>query len=266
MSYFGRAFVFDDIPCETYDLMMYDIGNTDDDISIGGDMEIQDETVGDNWRPYFYGAKHGGKLEFDLIFGVNEWRIDHDKFLDRWELAEVSTWLVGHNTYKWLYIDQPDANLYGYRCMLSNLQITRYGSVPWAIKVHVTCDSPYAYLEAKHITYAVNGEKTFEVYNESSLNIPYYPIVHFNRTSGTAFSVKNEQDNNRGPELTNIPGSVTDITIDNEHCVITNDQSMNLYAGFNFQFLRLVRGYNHITITGTGTVTIECEYPINVGG
>ena len=213
MSYFGRAFVFDGIPCETYDLMMYDIGNQDEDISVKGDMVIEDEAVGDNWRPYFYGTRYGEKLEFDLYFGVNERRIDNGKFLDRWELAEVTTWLTGHNTYKWLYIDQPDANLYGYRCMIGELQITRYGSVPWAIKVHVTCDSPYAYLETKNVSYAVNGEKSIEVYNESSLNTFYYPKITIARTSGTAFSAVNENDNNRGPRLTDIPGSVSSRTI-----------------------------------------------------
>lgn len=266
MSFFGRAFVFDSTPCELYDLMLYDIGNQDEDQNITGVSTIEDETVGDKWRPYFYGTKPGEKLEFDITFGVNERRLDHDKFLDDLEIAEVTSWLCGHKEYKWLYIDQPDKELVGYRCIISNLQITRYGSVPWAMTAHVTCDSPYAYLEAKEIQQTVDGSLTFEIYNESSLNDWYYPVISFSRTSGTAFSATNEQDDNRGPSLTNIPGSVTEIRIDNDRCVIENDQGVNLYSGFNFQFLRLRRGYNQITVTGTGTITIQCEYPINVGG
>ena len=266
MSYFGRAFVFDDIPCETYDLMMYDVASQDDDIVIGGAAGIEDETIGGKWKPYFYGTTPGEKLEFDIVFGVNERRIDSEKFLDRWELAEVTTWLTGHPDYKWLFIDQPDANLYGYRCMITDLKVTRYGSVPWALTAHVTCDSPYAYLETKHVSYTINGTRTIEIYNESSLNTWYSPKIAFTRTSGTALSIRNAQDNNHGPAITGIPGSVTEISIDNEHCVIDNNQGVNLYAGFNFQFLRLARGYNTLTITGNGTVTITCEYPINVGG
>lgn len=266
MSYFGRSFVFDGIACETYDLMMYDVGNQDEDIIFKGDMKIQEETVGDRWKPYFFGTKHGDKLEFDLVFGVSERRIDEGKFLDRWELAEVSAWLIGHDNYKWLYIDQPDANLYGYRCILTDMEVTQYGSVPWAIKVHVICDSSYAYLELKNITYNVSGTREITVYNESSLNTPYYPVIEYTRTGGSSFSVKNAQDNNRGPEITGIPNSVSSITVDNERCVVDNNQSVNLYPGFNFQFLRLARGYNTITITGQGTVNIKCEYPINVGG
>lgn len=266
MAFYGSAFVFDSTPCELYDLMMYDIGNQDEDVEITGVNTIEDETIGDKWKPYFYGTRPGAKLEFDITFGVNERRLDEDKYLDDWEIAEITSWLCGHKEYKWLYIDQMDKLLVGYKCMISNLRITRYGSIPWALTAHVTCDSPYAYLEAKEITYTVDGAGTIEIYNESSLNDWYCPKMTFTRTDGTAFSVKNEQDGNRGPALTDIPSSVTEIMIDNENYVIENDQAVNLYEGFNFEFLRLARGYNNITIEGTGTLTITCEFPINVGG
>ena len=266
MSFYGTAFMFDSTPCELYDLMMYDIGNQDEEIEITGVNTIEDETVGDKWKPYFYGTRPGNKLEFDIVFGVNERRLDNNKFLDDWEIAEVTTWLCGHKEYKWLYIDQRDKRHVGYRCMISNLRITRYGSVPWAMTAHVTCDSPYAYLETEDHVQVADGDASIEIYNPSSLNDFYYPKLTIVRTSGTAFSVTNEQDNNRGPALTDIPGSVSTITIDNEHCVIENDHGVNLYSGFNFEFLRLARGYNNISITGNGTVTITCEYPINVGG
>ena len=266
MAFFGKAFVFDNTPCENYDLMLYDIEHMDESISITGVSTIEDETVGNHWRPYFYGTRPGEKLEFDITFGVNERRLDSDKYLDNWELAEVTAWLCGHTDYKWLYIEQFDTKFFWYRCMITDLRITRYGSVPWALTAHITCDSPYAYLEAEETTYTVSGSKTIEIYNESSLNDWYYPTITFERTSGTAFSVKNAMDNNRGPSFTNIPGSVSTITIDNEHCIVTNDQDVNLYEGFNFQFLRFARGYNTLTITGDGTLKIRVEYPINVGG
>lgn len=249
-----------------YDLEVYDVGNQDEDITIAGVSAIEDETIGTKWKPYFYGTTPGEKLEFDITFGVNERRIDEEKYLDNWEIAEITTWLCGHKEYKWLYIERYDTMLIGYRCMITELRVTQYGAVPYALTAHVTCDSPYAYLEAKEITTSVSGSKTIEIYNESSLNDWYYPVITFARTGGTAFSAKNAQDGNKGPALTGIPGSVSQIVIDNEHCVIDNNQSVNLYSGFNFEFLRLARGYNQITITGTGTVKIRCEFPINVGG
>ena len=266
MSYFGKAFVFDSVPCETYDLMMYDVGNDDSDVSIPSIGGIQDETVGDKWKPYFYGITPAGKLEFDITFGVNEWRIDHDKFFDRFEIAEITSWLTGYSEYKWLYIEQPDMLLLGFRCMITDLKLVPYGKTPWAFKAHVICDSPYAYLEAEEFSLTVNGSATMVIRNPSSSNEFYLPEITFERTSGTALSIRNAQDQDRGPAFSDIPGSVGTIWIDNEHCVITNDQNVNLYSGFNFQFLRLVRGENNITITGNGTVRIRCEFPVNVGG
>lgn len=266
MSFFGQAFMFDSTPCEMFDLMMYDVGDQDEDIQVGGGMEIEDEVIGDHWRPYFYGVKTGDKLEFDIVFGVNERRIRLGKFLDRWELEHVASWLTGHTAYKMLFIDQPDARTFGYRCMITDLKVTQYGAVPWALKAHVTCDSSYAYLEPVTYSFQVNGSKEVEVYNESSLNQLYHPVITITKTGGSAFSIKNAQDNNRGPELTDIPASVTTITMDCEHCILRSDQDLNLYSGFNFEFLGLAKGLNVLTLTGTGRMAITCEYPVNIGG
>lgn len=267
MSYFGRAFMFDSVPCEEYDLMLYDVGDAgDEDIKISGVGEIVEEAVADKWKPYFFGVKPAEKLEFDIVFGVNEDRLDKYKYLDRYEVAAVSAWLTGHNEYKWLFIDQPDMHPFGYRCFIKDLAVTQFGKVPWALKAHVVCDSPYAYLEETVTGIEVDGEAELEIFNPSSAGGFYYPVITFDMTGGTAFSVTNEQDQDRGPSITDIPGSVTSITVDNEHGVITNNADLNLYENFNFEFLRLARGYNKLTITGTGTLDIVCEFPVNVGG
>lgn len=267
MSYFGRAFMFDSVPSEEYNLMLYDVGGTDDnDFSVAGVGDVIEETVGDRWKPYFFGIQPAAKLEFDIVFGVNEDRLDNYKYLDRYEVAAVAAWLTGHNEYKWLFIDQPDMRPFGYRCIIRDLDVVQYGKVPWALKAHVICDSPYAYLEEMRTGIAVDGTAQVEFFNASSLGGFYYPKLTFTRTSGTAFSVVNAEDNGKGPSFTDIPSSVTSIEVDNEHGVITNDQNLNLYDKFNFQFLRLVRGYNNLTITGNGVLDIVCEFPVNVGG
>lgn len=267
MSYFGRAFEFDSVPCETYDLMLYDLGGQgDDDIALSASGDINDEAVGDQWKPYFYGVRPAGRLEFDITFGVNERRLDNGKFLDRFEVAAIASWLCGHKEYKWLYIDQVDMFPFGYKCIITDLQVTSYGKVPWALRAHISCDSPYAYLPAETTRISLSGSKTYRLTNVSSLNDFYMPVIKYTRSGGSTFSVINAADNRRGPSITNIPGSVGIITIDNAHGVITNNQDINLYDRFNFQFLRLARGVNELTITGTGILEITCQFPINVGG
>ena len=267
MDWFGTSFMFDSVPCEMYDLMLYDIEQQDADIMIAGTGEIIDESVGDHWRPYYYGMRLSKRLEFDITFGVNTRRIDEGKFLDDFELAEVTAWLTGHPEYKWLSIDRPGARQYGYKCMITEMTAVRYGDVPWALRAHVTCDSPYAYLAPQETLCTVNGSATLTIFNESSLNLWYQPVIVFSRTGGTTFSLTNAQDGGRGPTFTSLPGAVSTFRIDNERGLITNNQNLNLYdAGFNFQFLRLRRGANTLSATGYGNLRVLCEYPVNVGG
>ena len=91
MSFFGRSFVFNSIPCEAYELMMYDVGSAEQG---GGEfastVTIEEEVVGNRQKPYFYGVKYDRKLELQLVFGVNQRRIDSQKFLDRYEIDQIA--------------------------------------------------------------------------------------------------------------------------------------------------------------------------------
>lgn len=79
--------------------------------------------------------------------------------------------------------------------------------------------------------------------------------------------IVNTSDNNRSFKLTNVPSGISRIYVDNQKGIIKDTvNGVNLYPYFNFNFLRLVRGDNYLNITGNGTVSIICEYPINVGG
>ena len=44
MAFWGRTFVFDGIPCEAYDLMMYDVGDSgDEDAELASTATIDEE-------------------------------------------------------------------------------------------------------------------------------------------------------------------------------------------------------------------------------
>lgn len=267
MAFWGKAFLFNDYPCEDFGLMLYDIGG---DAQGGGTfastVSIVEDVVGNRWKPYFYGVKYEKKLELEIVFGVNQRRLDEEKYLDRYEIDEIATWLTGHNEYKWLEIEQEDMEYVRYRCMVSDLSIVSYGQIPWAMKATIVCDSPYGYLYPQEFTYSVNGSAQFDFLNESSHNGFYMPILEIRPKGGGTFSIQNITDNGRTTTFTNIPASVSSVVVNNDTCVITNDQDLNLYPYFNFKFFRLARGYNTIKVTGNGTLIIRCEFPINAGG
>lgn len=267
MAFWGSSFIFDDIPSENFDLMMYDIGGpSDDDADFASGVTVVEESVGRRWKPYFYGVKFENKLEFEIVFGVNQQRIDAGRYLDRYEIAEVAAWLTGHPNYKWLTIDQADMGHVRYRCMITNLASITYGNLPWAMRATVTCDSPYAYMPEQVEEFPIAGSTQVLFENKSSINGYFYPIVEFISDGSDELHIENAMDGGRTFSLTSIPASVSQITIDNDRCIISNDQSLNLYPNCNYRFLRLKRGYNILNVIGNGTLRIRCEFPIDIGG
>lgn len=270
MAFWGKAFVFDGVPCEEYDLMLYDVaGEEQGEGDFASTVSIVEEAVGGRWKPYFYGTQYNKRLTFDIVFGVNTERLDRDAYLDRYEISAVAAWLTGHDQYMWLEIDQDDMRYVRYKCMISALSIVTYGRIPWAMKATVVCDSPYGYLYPQEFTYEVEDSETFKLYNESSHNgyiMPEMEITMTGETGGGTVSIVNVSDGNREFKLTNMPATVEHITVDNDHCILKEDEGTNLYPYFNYNFFRLKKGYNKITITGTCTVKLKCEFPVNFGG
>lgn len=265
MAFWGGAFVFDGIPCEEYELMVYDVGShAQSNSRFASGVSIVEEKIPTRWKPYFYGVKFEDKLNFTLVFGVNEQRVSANDYLSRQEMETVASWLTGHNGYKWLEIIQPDMEYARYRCIITGLEVIEFGWIPWALKATVECDGPYAYERSKTFTYTGSGK--FSLYNESGHNGYYYPVLDLALSGGGNISIINESDKNREFKLTGIPASVKKIQVDCDHGIITCDAGINMYPYCNLNFLRLKRGRNILNITNSGTTQITCEFPVNAGG
>ena len=67
MAFHGKTFVFNSVPCEAYELELYNIGSTGQG---GGEfasiVSVEEEVVGNRWKPYFYGTKYEEKLELEM--------------------------------------------------------------------------------------------------------------------------------------------------------------------------------------------------------
>lgn len=215
--------------------------------------------------PLHYGATQNTPLTFSFTFGADTDSMDRKQHLDRWEMEVIASWLTGHDEYKYLEITQPDMEAVRYKCIISNLEYTTYGNLPWAFKCEVTCDSPFAYLYPEKTIFNVAGSLTSQFNCRASCK-HYYPNLNINITKGTSFFIINHSDGDREFSFTNIPAVPITIYIDNENEVITNSRNLNLYDYFNFEFFRLVNGYNNLEISGNAVVEMNCEFPINVGG
>ena len=267
MAFFGKAFTFDGLPSEQFELMLYDIGGeSPGDAALTSPTEIVDDVVSNRWRPLFYGIRRGKKLQFNMVFGVNQRRLDRHKYLDRYELSEVAAWLTGHEEYKELELEQEDMRHVFYRCMISEMTPVSYGNIPWAFRVTVTCDSAYAYLRETETAFTINGTAQISFDNKSSINGFFKPVIEFALTSGDGFSVENLTDRGRTLTFAELPGSVSRVRVDNERGIITNDQDLSIYDCCNLKWLRLKRGINVMNVVGNGVLKFICEFPIDVGG
>lgn len=267
MSFWGSRFVFDGIPSESFDLMIYDIGNnTQGRTEFSNVVSIKETSVGNRWRPLFFGTTFEKKTEIEMVFGITQERIDSQQFLDRQEMSYISSWLAGKEDYSWLEIQQDDMENIRYRCIVTSLEAISYGNIPVAFKARFTCDSPFAYLYPHEYTFSIDGEADVEVFNESTHNGFYYPDLEIDMTSGEHFSITNESDDGRLFAFSGLPVISGSIHVNNDTGVIMTESGENLYPYFNFQFLRLKRGANKLHITGSGTLKIKCEFPVSAGG
>ena len=245
-----------------YGLMLYDIGNKGQSaVSFGNKGSIVETRTNNRIQPLHFGVNyHESPLEFKLVFGT-----DHE--LDRFNFEDISLWLIGHQDYKWLSIEQPDLQTVQFKCLITELTPIMHGWLPVAFEATVVCDCPYAYGFPFKRAYEIHGESNILFRNESSVREYFKPTIKFVPAGTDKLSIVNNSDGDREFLLEDIPISSSTITVDNRNGIITEDVSgYNLYKGFNMNFFRLVHGDNHLTVTGDGTLTIEGRFLHNVAG
>ena len=243
-------------------LMVYDFGGTGQDpVAFGNRASIVESRSTNRIQPVHLGVNyHESPLEFKLVFGA-------EKPLDRYEMADISMWLTGHQDYQWLSIDQPDMANMEYRCLVTSLTPLHHGWIPYAFEASIQCDCPYAYSYPFEYKYTISGETNILFRNESTVWEYLKPELSIQPSAGTTeIKIVNHSDGDREFKLSNIPGS-SNIYVDNNNGIIQElNYNHNLYGGFNMNFFRLVHGDNELTITGNGVVSIAGRFLYNVAG
>lgn len=267
MAFYGCEFSFDGVPCSEFGLMVYNFESKEQDSVSFGNGDIIEDRLQTRYDSLMYGFDQNKALEYTLVFGANFESIDVGQSIDRFDIEAISSWLTGHNTWKWLTITQDDMETFRYKCVITDLEPVIEGMMPWGFTCKVTCDSQFAYTLPEKFNLDVSSTMKYSLFNRSSYNGYYYPSINIMMRSGNSFSIINHSDNDRLFEFKELPTSESlVIDIDNKNQVITNNLNMNLYPYFNKKFMRFVRGNNHLTISGDAFVKIVCEFPVNIGG
>ena len=265
MSFYGRSFIFDNIPSELYDLRILDFQET------GGQYESpagSDVTIFQKWiyrkpKTYHFGNSQNTPLEFDLTVGSFNPLIGVDR-------SRVSKWLLGRGSFLKLQICQDDIQDVYFNVICTSATNVYVGNVQRALKLHFVCDSPWGWTFPRTLSYTFTGDeiKNFvtDIYNDSDDNGYTYPSVEFTLNSiGNSFSIENYSDNNRIFAFTGISPNET-VTVDNYLQIVESDTGLLRLSNFNKNWFRLVKGRNNVRIiSGIGVVSIIYSFARKIG-
>lgn len=229
--------------------------NTD---NIGIPLEIEEDKIKRNPKPFFYGVEVTPKLSFKLQLAYIPNDGAGQEILSRPTLGAISKWLFKREYKEFKIIDTDYSNII-YNCMFQNPRQIEVGNSPYGIEVDVICDRPYG-IRKQIITKTSTGSLTFNIQNIGFDNDYIYPEVEF--TASSTMSVRNNTDNNNTFAFTGLGTSET-IYVDNRRQEIISSTGLNRNSNFNFNWFRITPDYyNSITIIGVGTVTFRIEFPM----
>lgn len=266
-SFFGKSFIFDGIPSETYDLRIFDFNPSNPGSSTGGgNVSIIEEWLYRRSKPYFYGRYYQTSLEFDLVVGSYN-------YIDGETRNAIQLWLLGKNEYLPFRIVQDDISGIVFNAILTQGDPIYIGNLNYALTIHVKCDGPWAIYYPPVITKTYSSGsalETFDYINSSVYNGYNRPTISFTMSgsivdSSGSFVIINNTDNGRRFGFTDLAANET-ITVDNDKGIITSSGSSLRMANFNKNFLRLLQGVNSLTISGSITnLTITSIFERGVG-
>jgi hypothetical protein len=263
-SFSSKTFIWNDDPSENYGLYVANFDTSMITTTSGSDVEILEQTIYRNPKPYFFGVSQTPKLEFDFTVVSTNPISAIDRNL-------IEKWLLGNINYGKLQFCQCDMDDLYYNVILTKTKNIYIGNLNYGFVLHAIADSPWAWKIPVTTTYTYAGETVIDTdidyYNMSANNDYTYPIVEFDlNLVGTSFTLTNKTDLNRVFSFTNMSA--------NEHVIVDCDKktivsSTGLYrlSHFNNNFFRLLPGKNSLhVLSGIGIFAMTVQDAVKIGG
>ena len=180
--------------------------------------------------------------------------------MSRKELREVLDWLTGLRKVSWLdlYNDDSGEISFSFLGRITDVKLQKLDSRVVGIKAEFTSISPWAYSGINHNEISLSGTTTrHSILNASDeVGIYVYPNVTFvNKANNGSLNIINHTT---GEETIIRNLSMNEVITLDSNKTIYSDKPVKIFGDdFNFNWLRLSQGYNHIEVTGVGHLTIE---------
>jgi Phage-related protein len=233
--------------------------------SAESNIQIVSDSIPRRTGNFVYGTRQNDVQQFSITIGS-------DNKKSRAEIDRIKSWLI-NMTPQNLIINQPDMDFYRYTGFFTNPQLVSSGNRQFGMTFTFVSTSPFAHTFPKEKTLNITAPTNY-VFNNDSGNMDYLrPIIEITPTNITQnFSITNNSDNGRVFQFNFVspfPNGSEIITVDNQNQIITsslgNDFSRRRFTQFNMNFLRFIRGANHLRITGNGNLKIRYVFARRIG-
>lgn len=245
MSFYAYNFIYNGKSSEDYGLFICSIGgNMSTTEEGGGGVNIHTDKTNKMDHNYLLGTSYDDVLKFTLTFACKEPKT-------RLEVSEINNWLIGHDDYKKLYIEQEDMENIYFNCIMNDFRITNIAGLPCAFECEVVCDRGWGLEDEKDYTYNISSSgNSFSHNNTSHTNRITLPILTIKMSGSGDVTITNTTNNNYQTKLTGLSGGEI-ITLDCENEIITSSLDLMRLSNFNKHWFELLPGNNNISVTGS---------------
>ena len=264
MAFYGKGFMFNSIPGETYGLYLTNFDTGMINSPAGSDIEIFEVTPYRRSKPYYLGVQQTPILEFPVVFTTPE-------FLDGPTRSAAKRWLFGSTQQKAFQVMECDISDVVFTGHLVNAQDIYAGNLCRGFSATMRCNAPWGFTFPQTTTknYTSGGieSETFNLYNSSDDSDYLYPSMTFTMNGiGTSFTLVNNTDASRSFAFTDI-SALEVMTVDNDRQIVSSSTGLTRLGKFNKNWLRLLPGNNSLTLTGGITqLTLTYSFARKVGG
>lgn len=212
----------------------------------------------DNTETYLYKAQRE-----NLTIQLQLMKVDergNPKVWTQRDIYEVADWLVVDN-YKPLTLGDRTGIMY-YAYLQDSESLLHYGNGGILPIVFMT-NSPFGWSVPQMEAFNVAETQTIQVINKSNVLKYFRPTVQITNTKANGtITLTNTTINDPPIELKQLYANEI-ISMDNEREIIHTDKPLaTLGNRFNYEWLKLQRGVNNISVSGDCSIIVRQQFPI----
>ena len=258
-----NSIIFNKKSSEDFGLLIGYIDDPDKNSEFSRETIKGDPNSNDKFN--YYGCKSTSGIHIDFVL----YKEDGTGFSDM-ENAEINEWLLESRIPTTLHMNSENALYLDYHGIVTNIQDKIFGG-KFAKAVTFETDAPYAYEKLDTKKQSITSTGSITIKNKGCDNC--YPTITIIPNGSKSIVIKNNTDNCKSITL-DVTNYQSGIIIDGDRCRITDingkliplsNLGFTATSSILLYWIKLLRGINHLEITGSCNIQFRCEFHRKVG-